>query len=120
MIKHSNAPTFLVWGVRDNQSWLDGSEGTKPLLFFADLSPHQAYIDVRKVYQRRVTVMTAVDEIFMDDDVQDPVFVDTTPKTVDVHDILGRKIASGVTADYIYELPDGIYIVGGRKVMISR
>ncbi len=120
MIKHSNAPTFLVWGVRDNQSWLDGSEGTKPLLFFADLSPHQAYIDVRKAYQRRVTVMTDVDEIFMDDDVQDPVFVDTTPKTVDVYDILGRKIASCVTADYIYELPDGLYIVGGKKVMICR
>ena len=56
----------------------------------------------------------------MDDGVQDPVFVDTTPKTVDVHDILGRKIAAGVTADYIYELPDGLYIVGGKKVMICR
>ena len=39
-------------------------------------------------------------------------------KTVDVYDITGRKIAEGVTMDYIYELPEGLYFVDGKKILV--
>lgn len=117
MIKYDNVPTFLVWGVRDNQSWLDGSEGTKPLLFFEDLTPHQAYIDVRKTYQKRALLMTGVDPIPADDS-DDPVWYSPEPKTKDVFDIVGRKVLSNGTFEQIEELPAGLYIIGGKKYMI--
>ncbi len=119
MIKYDNVPTFMVWGVRDNQSWLDGSEGTKPLFFFADLTPHQAYIDVRKTYQKRATVMTGVEDIVADTEDDDPVWYSPQPKTHDVYDIVGRKVMSDGTIDNLEDLPDGLYIIGGKKVMIK-
>ena len=116
MIKYDNAPTFMVWGVRDNQSWLDDSEQTKPLLFFADLSPHQAYIDVRKTYQKRSLVLSEVEPISVDDD--SPVWFKAEPKNLDVYDLTGRKIAVIQSFDELEEFPQGLYIVGGKKIMV--
>lgn len=119
MLKYDNTPTFMVWGVRDNQSWLDCSESTKPLLFFADLSPHQAYIDIRKKYQIRASVLSGVESVFAQEEDDDPVWFRPEPKTVDVYDILGRKVAQGITMDNVNELPEGLYIIGGKKILIK-
>ncbi len=123
MIRYENFPTLLVWGVRDNQSWLDDSEQTKPLLFFADLSPHQAYIDVRKTYQKYAYIndlIAGVDPVFDDDDPEVSDLFEFESKTIDVHDITGRMIATGVTLDYLYELPEGLYFVGGKKFLVTK
>ena len=123
MLRYDNAPTLLVWGVVDNRSWLDGSEGTKPLLFFADYSPHQAYIDMRKTYQKHAYIndlIAGVDPVFDDDDPEVSDLFEFESKTIDVHDITGRMIATGVTLDYLYELPEGLYFVGGKKFLVTK
>lgn len=117
MIRYDNTPSLLVWGVRDNQSWLKHCASTKPLLFFEDLTPHQAYIDVRKTYQKRALLMTGVDPIPADDS-DNPVWYSPEPKTKDVFDIVGRKVLSNGTFEQIEELPAGLYIIGGKKYMI--
>ena len=107
-LRYDNCPTLVVWGVVDSNSWLDCSEGTKPLLFFADRTPHQAYIDVRKTYQKYAMVNEMLDVELISEDESDSDWFELE-KTVDVYDITGRKIAEGVTMDYIYELPEGLY-----------
>lgn len=118
-IRYDNCPTLVVWGVTDNNSWLDCSEGTKPLLFFADQSPHPAYIEVRKTFQKYAMVeeMLLDVELIPDDNQSDSDWFELE-KTVDVYDITGRMIAQGVTMDYIYELPEGLYFVNGKKVLV--
>lgn len=118
MIRYDNCPSMVVWGVTDDRSWLDCSEGTKPLLFFADNTPHPAYIEVRRTYQRWAEVITEVDDIFADDSDDDMIWYDSAEKTVDVYNLLGQKVAAGITSDQIMELPDGFYIIGGKKVLI--
>ena len=117
MIRYDNTPSLLVWGVRDNQSWLKHCASTKPLLFFENLEPHPAYIEVRKTYQKRAILMTTVDPISADDD--SPVWFKAESKTMDVYDIVGRKVLSASTMEQVEELPDGLYIIGGKKVMIK-
>ena len=122
MLRYDNAPTLLVWGVVDNRSWLDGSEGTKPLLFFADYSPHQAYVEMRKTYQKHYYIndmILGVDLVLEDDNPLESDLFELESKTYDVHDITGKKIASGVTVDYLYELPEGLYFVNGKKFLVT-
>lgn len=116
-LRYDNCPTLVVWGVVDSNSWLDCSEGTKPLLFFADRTPHQAYIDVRKTYQKYAMVNEMLDVELISEDESDSDWFELE-KTVDVYDITGRKIAEGVTMDYIYELPEGLYFVDGKKILV--
>ena len=116
-LRYDNCPTLVVWGVVDSNSWLDCSEGTKPLLFFADRTPHQAYIDVRKTYQKYAMVNEMLDVELISEDESDSDWFELE-KTVDVYDITGRKIAEGVTMDYIYELPEGLYFVNGKKILV--
>lgn len=120
MAKYDNAPTFMVWGVVDNRSWLDGSEGTKPLLFFEDYSPHPAYIDVRKAYQKRATVMTDVPSVPMNE--EEMIWYNPEPQSMDmvVYDIVGRKVKTIQSMDELSELPDGLYIIGGKKYMVRQ
>ena len=51
----------------------------------------------------------------------EPVYSEDDPwgdSVVDVYNITGQKIASGVTIDFIDNLPEGLYIVGGRKLYV--
>ena len=112
MIKHSNAPTFLVWGVRDNQSWLDGSEGTKPLLFYADLTPHEAYITVRKAYQN-YAIKTDVPEVEYEE-----LVIDSEVK-LDVYSITGQKVGVISSMSELQDYPAGFYIVGNKKYLVK-
>ena len=116
MIRYDNCPTFMVWGVNDNNSWLDGSEGTGPLLFFGDNTPHPAYIEVRKTYQRWSLLRTGVDTPQQEDD---PTWIDMPQTDLDVFNLAGQKILEGVSYDQVLELPKGLYIVGGKKIMIQ-
>lgn len=116
MIRYDNCPTFMVWGVNDGNSWLDGSEGTGPLLFFPDNTPHPAYIEVRKTYQRWSLLRTGVDTPQQEDD---PTWIDMPQTDLDVFNLAGQKILEGVSYDQVLELPKGLYIVGGKKFMIQ-
>ena len=117
MVRYDNCPTMVVWGVTDNNSWLDGSEGTKPLLFFADNTPHPAYIEIRKTYQRWSLLRTDVGEI-MDDDYSNPMWVGDDSQSLDVYNLSGQKIAEGIDMEQVLQLPAGFYIVGGKKFII--
>lgn len=114
LLKYDCCPTFMVWGVVDNRSWLDCSESTKPLLFFEDFTPHQAYIDIRKAYQNHA-ITTDVADIEFDDE-ERTVIEDTK---LAVYDLTGRKITQINSFDELNELPKGLYIVGGKKYMIK-
>jgi len=49
---------------------------------------------------------TAIDDIFADD------------KPMDVYTLSGQKVRSGATS--LQGLPAGVYIVGGKKVVVSK
>jgi len=114
MIRYDNFPTLVVWGVTDDRSWLDCSEGTKPLLFYQDMTPHPAYIELRKTYQRWASVLSGVDPVFQD---SDPTWIDN-PST-SVYTISGMKVMDGATIEDLMELPRGLYIIGGKKYYVE-
>jgi hypothetical protein len=102
---------MVVWGISDGNSWLSNAATTKPLLFTADMEAKPAYLAVVskfKEYAEKAGV--------------EPVYQEESPwgdSLVDVYNITGQKIASGVTADFIDSLPEGLYIVGGKKVYVK-
>ena len=91
-------------------------EGTGPLLFFPDNTPHPAYIEVRKTYQRWSLLRTGVDlggrRIIKK-------WIDMPQTDLDVFNLAGQKVLEGVSYDQVLELPKGLYIVGGKKFMIQ-
>lgn len=114
MAKYDNFPSMLIWGLRDDQSWLDNSENTAPLLFYPDLTPHPAYVEIRKMLQK-YAISTDVAEIEFDD--EEGIVVEDTKLAV--YDLTGRKITQINSFDELNELPKGLYIVGGKKYMIK-
>ena len=114
MVKYDNFPSMLIWGVRDDQSWLDNSDKTAPLLFYPDLTPHPAYVEIRKMLQK-YAILADVADIELDD--EDRVVIEDAKLAV--YDLTGRKITEINSYDELNELPQGLYIVGGKKYLIK-
>lgn len=114
MAKYDNFPSMLIWGVRDDQSWLDNSDKTAPLLFYPDLTPHPAYVEIRKMLQK-YAIQADVADIEFDD--EDRFVIEDA--TLAVYDLTGRKITEINSYDELNELPQGLYIVNGKKYLIK-
>ena len=114
MAKYDNFPSMLIWGVRDDQSWLDNSDKTAPLLFYPDLTPHPAYVEIRKMLQK-YAIQADVADIEFDD--EDRFVIEDA--TLAVYDLTGRKITEINSYDELNELPQGLYIVNGKKYLIQ-
>ena len=104
-MEQKNCPNMVLWGVSDRDSWRSGA---LPLLFDADLAAKPAFFAVRDALKRQYVLSVA------------PVPNDARPQSpyVDVYNLAGQKIASGMRRESVNFLPTGIYIVDGEKVMV--
>ena len=105
------SPTMVVWGISDGNSWLSNAATTKPLLFTADMEAKPAYLAVVNKF-KEYAEKAGVGQVYSDES-------PWGESAVDVYNITGQKIASGVTIDFIDNLPEGLYIVGGRKLYVK-
>jgi len=111
--RYDNAPSIVVWGIADNRSWLEDSEKKKPLLFTAEYEAKPSYISVRDEFKTQAMKITSVDEIE-----EDETFIEE-PEFVDVYSLAGVKIYSNIRKNEVESLPSGLYIVGGKKVLVK-
>ena len=105
-MEQENCPNMVLWGVSDRDSWRNSSS---PLLFDADLAAKPAFFAVRDALKRQYDVLSVA-----------PVPNDARSQSpyVDVYNLAGQKIASGMRRESVNFLPTGIYIVDGEKVMV--
>ena len=106
--RYDISPTMVVWGISDGNSWLSNAATTKPLLFTADMEAKPAYLAVVNKF-KEYAEKAGVGPVYSDEG---------SLETVDVYNITGQKIASGVSLDFIDNLPEGLYIVGGKKYYV--
>ncbi|MBR2103198.1 MAG: endo-1,4-beta-xylanase [Prevotella sp.] len=99
MLNNDNCPHAVIWGLKDNNSW---RESSSPLLYTAGLGKKPAWYAVRSALRHRVLVNTAVERPSAHVRISD----DT------VYDLMGRRITSS-------SLRPGIYIKGGKKILIT-
>lgn len=107
MMKYPHCETIVVWGVTDDMSWRQGN----PLLFRANLEAKPAFFALRDVLQKAAEDFAAG-------------IGHTTPRPdespyVDVYDISGHTVAKGMLRTRISSLPGGIYIVGGKCIVVK-
>lgn len=96
MLNNANCPSMVIWGIKDNDSWRSGSN---PLLYTAQLGRKPAWYAVRSALRHR-SIVTDVE----------PVQAAAIPSDA-IYDLKGRRVGSG-------SLKSGIYIKGGRKVVV--
>lgn len=96
MLNNANCPSMVIWGIKDNDSWRSGSN---PLLYTAQLGRKPAWYAVRSALRHRSLVT----------DVK-PVQAAVAPSDA-IYDLKGRRVGIG-------SLKSGIYIKGGRKVVV--
>ena len=98
VLNNANCPSMLIWGIKDNDSWRSGSN---PLLYTASLGRKPAWYAVRSALRHRALVT-------------DVKTVQTAAIPSDaIYDLKGRRVGSG-------RLQPGIYIKGGKKVLVGR
>lgn len=111
--RYDNAPSMVVWGIADNRSWLENSETRKPLLFTGEYEAKPSYIAVRDKFKSEAMRITSVEDIE-----EDETFIEE-PEFVDVYSLAGVKIYSNISRNEVESLPAGLYIVGGKKVLVK-
>lgn len=105
-MEQENCSGMVLWGVSDRDSWRSSS----PLLFDADLVAKPAFFAVRGALEKAWNDILSVVPVPNDARPQSPY--------VDVYNLAGQKIASGMRRESVNFLPTGIYIVDGEKVMV--
>lgn len=111
--RYDNAPSMVVWGIADNRSWLDDSEKSKPLLFTGEFEAKPSYISTRDMFRTQAERITGIEDIE-----DDGTFIEE-PEFVDVYSLAGVKIYSNISRNEVESLPAGLYIVGGKKVLVK-
>ena len=106
-MEQKNCPNMVLWGVSDRDSWRSGA---LPLLFDADLAAKPAFFAVRDALEKAWNDILSVAPVPNDARPQSPY--------VDVYNLAGQKIASGMRRESVNFLPTGIYIVDGEKIMV--
>ena len=98
MLNNENCPNLVVWGLKDNDSW---REGSNPLLYNAGMGKKPAYYAVRSALRHRAIVdgLPSVYQDSMPSDERDGA----------IFDLLGRRVNGE-------HLTSGIYIIKGEKV----
>jgi GH35 family endo-1,4-beta-xylanase len=98
MLNNENCPHMVIWGLKDNNSW---RESSNPLLYTSGLGKKPAWYAVRSALRHRQLGNTTVSL---------PVQT-ATPADENIYDLMGRRMNAAA-------LPPGIYLMGGRKVMV--
>src|SRR5574344_581045 len=106
---HDNAPSIVVWGTDDAHSWIEDSETKKPLLFNPDFSAKKAYLSVVQTF-KDYSILMENKPIYMESDEDDS-------DIVTVYNLMGQKLNCSTRGD-VQNLPLGLYIVNGKKVLI--
>lgn len=101
VLNNDNCPTMMIWGIKDNDSW---REASNPLLYTSGLAKKKAWYAVRSALRHRYLIRDAAG---INDNGQWSMFNDHA-----VYDLQGRRIDGRPTRP-------GIYIVGGKKVVIK-
>jgi len=99
MLNHDNCPSMLIWGIKDNDSW---REGSNPLLYTAGLDKKPAWFAVRSALRHRTLNPSSVS----------PVRYDSIVTEGPVYTLDGRRV-DGST------LRPGFYIKNGKKFIIK-
>ena len=100
MLNNDNCPGMVIWGVKDNDSWRSDSS---PLLYTAAETRKPSWYAVRSALRHR-TLTTGIH----------PAAPTASPANAEdnaVYDLLGRRVALPLSA--------GIYIQGGRKIVVK-
>ena len=99
VLNNDNCQNMVVWGIKDNDSWRQASS---PLLYTAGLDRKPAWYAVRSALRHRVLTDTGIHDVHQD-----------APAAADhYYDLHGRRVSVG-------QLRHGIYIHGGRKVLVK-
>ena len=101
VLNNDNCPHFVIWGLKDNDSWRSASN---PLLYTAGLAKKPAWYAVRSALRHR-TLNPTTQVSAPPDDKQ------TT--TDAVYTLDGRRVADGSN------LHPGIYIKSGKKIIVK-
>ena len=101
MLNNDNCPHFVIWGLKDDDSWRSGSN---PLLYTSSLSKKPAFYAVRSALRHRAILKEK-------EDISQPeIAVPTSDETF--YDLCGRRVKGKPTTP-------GIYIQRGRKVVCN-
>ena len=103
VLNNDNCPYFIIWGVKDNDSWRDASY---PLLYDAGLGKKPAFYAVRSALRHRA--------LLREKDGVAQVRSEGNSLSEVTYDIYGRRMPDG------HLLPPGIYVRGGRKMVVPR
>ncbi len=97
MLNNENCPHMVIWGLKDNNSW---REGSNPLLYTAQLSRKPAWYAVRSALRHRVIT-----------DIH-PIVRETQNGKDITYDLMGRRTPND-------NLLPGIYIRNGKKFIVK-
>lgn len=100
VLNNDNCPYFIIWGLKDNDSWRNASN---PLLYTAGLAKKPAYYAVRSALRHRVLQNLDIHPTTVEQKVTDGA----------IYDLYGRKISG-------YPTQPGIYLQQGRKFIVGR
>ncbi|HZK03026.1 MAG TPA: endo-1,4-beta-xylanase [Bacteroidaceae bacterium] len=105
-----NSPSLLVWGLTDNDSWLNTDKRGEPLLLNKDYDAKPAFTAVLESFRKKV----------LETGLCNPVeYVGPQKEYVNVYTITGFKVALGIHRSELRNLPSGLYIIDGRKEIIN-
>ena len=96
VLNNDNCPSLLIWGIKDNDSW---REGSNPLLYTASLGRKPAWYAVRSALRHRVLTT----------DIKNSPANRVDSRTI--YDLSGRRVEDG-------QLRPGLYISDGRKFVV--
>jgi GH35 family endo-1,4-beta-xylanase len=101
VLNNDNCPTFLIWGIKDNDSWRNA---VNPLLYTAGLEKKPAWYAVRSALRHRAILKEAGIR---------PVSPDRNSDASPLFDLNGRRIYGIVPKP-------GLYIYDGKKYVVRR
>jgi GH35 family endo-1,4-beta-xylanase len=96
VLNNDNCPNLVIWGIKDNDSW---REGSNPLLYTASLGRKPAWYAVRSALRHRVLTT----------DINNSPANRVDSRTI--YDLSGCRVEDG-------QLRPGLYISDGRKFVV--
>ena len=106
MMKYPHCGAVVVWGVTDDMSWRQGN----PLLFRSTLEAKPAFFAMRDVLEGAADMAMGIGGVVPGHE---------SSPFVDVYDLAGRPVAKGILRSRVADLPRGIYVVGGKCVVVK-
>ena len=98
VLKNDNCPNMVIWGIKDNDSWRNGSN---PLLYNSGMQPKPAWRAVRSALRHHS----------LTNGVTAPTIHHSALSTDDIYTLDGRRVNGKA-------LKPGIYIKNGKKFIV--